>query len=92
VGQRGHSKSRGLYFFLGKGNESHQLGTGFFCTLQVISAVKREELFREKMAYVVLRGRWCNIIVLNVHAASEEYHWGDPFVDGRIILRWIFRT
>jgi hypothetical protein len=19
------------------------------------------------------------------------YHWGDPYVDGRIILRWIFR-
>ena len=24
------------------------------------------------MSYVVLRGRWCNIIVLNVHAPSEE--------------------
>ena len=21
----------------------------------------------------------------------ERYHWGDPDVDGRIILRWIFR-
>jgi hypothetical protein len=21
----------------------------------------------------------------------EEDHWGDPDVDGRIILRWIFR-
>jgi hypothetical protein len=21
----------------------------------------------------------------------ERYHWGDPGVDGRIILRWIFR-
>jgi hypothetical protein len=20
-----------------------------------------------------------------------KYHWGDPGVDGRIILRWIFR-
>jgi hypothetical protein len=20
----------------------------------------------------------------------ERYHWGDPGVDGRIILRWIF--
>ena len=89
-----------------------------------------------------MRGRWCNIIVLNVHAPSEEKsdeskdsfyeeleqvfdhlpkyhmkillgdfnlmrgevctgfwlgnlrerdHWGDPDVDGRIILRWIFR-
>jgi hypothetical protein len=24
------------------------------------------------MSYIVLRGRWCNIIVLNVHAPSEE--------------------
>ena len=24
------------------------------------------------MSYIVLRGRWCNIIVLNVHATSEE--------------------
>jgi hypothetical protein len=22
---------------------------------------------------------------------GEKYHWGDPGVDGRIILRWIFR-
>jgi hypothetical protein len=22
---------------------------------------------------------------------EEEDHWGDPGVDGRIILRWIFR-
>ena len=24
------------------------------------------------MSYIVLKGRWCNIIVLNVHAPSEE--------------------
>jgi len=24
------------------------------------------------MLYIVLRGRWCNIIVLNVHAPSED--------------------
>jgi hypothetical protein len=24
-------------------------------------------------------------------AAAGEFHWGDPDVDGRIILRWIFR-
>jgi hypothetical protein len=31
------------------------------------------ELFvSDKMSHTVLRGRWCNIIVLNVHAPSEE--------------------
>ena len=24
------------------------------------------------VSYIVLRGRWCNIIVLNVHAPSED--------------------
>jgi hypothetical protein len=24
------------------------------------------------MSYIILRGRWCNIIVLNVHAPCEE--------------------
>ena len=24
------------------------------------------------MSYIALRGRWCNIIVLNVHTPSEE--------------------
>jgi hypothetical protein len=24
------------------------------------------------MAYMILRGRWCNIIVLNVHAPTED--------------------
>ena len=30
------------------------------------------EFVSERMSYIVLRGRWCNIIVLNVHAPSEE--------------------
>jgi len=32
VGQSGHSKSKGLYFFYGKGKENHQLGTGVLYT------------------------------------------------------------
>jgi hypothetical protein len=26
----------------------------------------------DRVSYIVIRGRWCNIIVLNVHAPSEE--------------------
>jgi len=25
-----------------------------------------------------------------IHAVPRKCHWGDPDVDGRIILRWIF--
>ena len=28
--------------------------------------------FSDRVSHTVLEGRWCNIIVLNVHASSEE--------------------
>ena len=43
------------------------------CVHQTIaSAVKKVEFVSDRMSYIVLRGRWCNIIVLNVHPTSEE--------------------
>jgi hypothetical protein len=48
------------------------LGTGLFVHHRIVSAVKRDAFISDTMSYVVLRGRWCNVIVLNVHAPSEE--------------------
>jgi len=45
------------------------LGAGFFVQNRTISAVKRVS---DRLLYMVLRGRWFNIIVLHVHAPSEE--------------------
>jgi hypothetical protein len=38
---------------------------------RIISAVKRVEFVSDRMSYIILRGRWCHIIVLNVYAPTE---------------------
>jgi len=39
---------------------------------RIASVVKRVEFVSDRVSYIVMRGRWCYIIVLNVHAPSEE--------------------
>jgi hypothetical protein len=59
-------------FFYGNGNADHHLGTGFFVNKSIISAVERVEFVSDRMTYIKLRGRWCDIIVLYVYAPTEE--------------------
>jgi hypothetical protein len=39
---------------------------------RIISAVKRVEFVSDRMSYILLRGHWCQVIVLNVHAPTED--------------------
>jgi hypothetical protein len=39
--------------------------------MRIMSAVGRVEFVRDRMSRIRLRGRWCNITVLNVHAPCE---------------------
>jgi hypothetical protein len=39
---------------------------------RIISAVKRVEFVSDRMSYMMLRGRWCHIIVLNFLAPTED--------------------
>ena len=59
-------------FFYGKEMIIIDWEQDFFVHHRTGSAIKGVEFVSDRMSYIVLRGRWCNIIVLNVQATSEE--------------------
>ena len=72
MGQRGHCKNRGLYFFLWKRKQKSSIRNKFFVHHRIVSAVKRVDFVSVRMTYIVIRAPCCAIIVLNVHAPSEK--------------------
>jgi hypothetical protein len=70
----GTERAEDYTFFYWAGNEDHQLGTGSFVHKRIISAVRRVEFVSDWMSYrpIILRGRWCNVIVLKVHVPCED--------------------
>ena len=72
MAQSGHSKSRGFYIFVWKMKRESSNRNRIFCTAQLVSAVTRVLFVSDSTSYIDLRGFWCNIIILNVHAPREE--------------------
>jgi len=67
-------------FFYGNGNAIYHLRTGFFIHKAVITAVMRVEFISDRMPYKTLRDFWCDIIVPNVHAPTDDRK--DSFYEG----------
>jgi hypothetical protein len=70
---KGETLRAGDYNFLcEKGNENQQSGTGFFVHHRTVSSVKTVQFVSDRVSYTVMRGGWCNIVVLNMYGPSEE--------------------
>jgi hypothetical protein len=61
-----------IYISLRNGNKNHELGAGFLVHKRIILAVKRVEFVSDRMSCIILRGRWCHFIALNVHTPTED--------------------
>jgi hypothetical protein len=59
-------------FLYGNGNENHELGTGIFVLKRIIQAALTVEFVNDRGSDIILRYRWCDVIVLNVHAPIED--------------------
>jgi hypothetical protein len=71
MGRSGIEPAGEYTFFYGKGNGSHEIGTGLFVHSRIISVIRRVGFVSDKTSYITLRGRWCDIIVMNVRAPTE---------------------
>jgi hypothetical protein len=60
------------HIFLRKCEWVHELNTGIFLHKRLISTVKSVEFVSDRMSYIILRGLWCHINVLKVHAPTED--------------------
>ena len=70
--KRWHDKSRGLQFFLWKRKRKSSIVKRISVHQRIVSAVTKVEFVSSRVLYIVLRGRWCNIIFLNIYAPSDE--------------------
>jgi len=64
---------QGIFFFSMEGEaEIVSWEQDFFVHHRKVQTVRKEVFVSDRMSYIILRGHWCNVIVLNMHSLSEE--------------------
>jgi hypothetical protein len=71
MGGHWHRTRRRINIFSGKGNDTHELGTVFFFVRESYQQLRGLSLLVIGY-YIIRRGRWLHIIVLNGHAPTED--------------------
>jgi hypothetical protein len=66
-------------FFYGEGNENHELGTGFVVHKRIILPVKGDQFVSDRMLYIILRGRQCDISPNVVTPVEDRIDVKDTF-------------
>jgi hypothetical protein len=65
----GGTETSGDYIFCsGNEHENHEFGMEFFIQKRTMSS----EFISDRLSYIILRGGWCSVIVLNVHDPVED--------------------
>jgi len=67
-GTTGWQKEQGIVIFSTEKSRQASILSRIFCT----PAFQRVEFVSNRMLYIDMIGRWCNIFVLNGQASSEE--------------------
>jgi hypothetical protein len=58
--EKGGAVREGDYSLFCKRKRKSSIGKRFFVHYRILSAVKRVEIFRDRMTCIFLRGHWCN--------------------------------
>ena len=66
----GSLESGNYTLFYWESNANHQLRTRCFVHRRIRSAVKKMEFITDRVSCITLKGRWCDIIVVNLHVPS----------------------
>jgi len=69
---KGGTVKVGDYIFSMEMKRKSSIRSKIFVHRRIVPAVKTAEFVSDRMSYIVLGDRWCNIVVLNVLASSKE--------------------